>query len=297
MNNLLRSEWHKISRHSMLVLFTLGIYPVGQLVLLALQWFIYFVVPEAHETLSSQYFLKDALTPWVNLTALQGAFFRLLPLAFIATVFSSEYTSSTWKVILPGQRRWKILATKAVIAMVMIWLSLAAWSLLTVIGNGLPITLLGKSYFPDWSGPAVRDFFLKLWVENLLAGATLAFLVALSALAAVLTRATMPAVGAGVLFSLMESIAPMFLVLGNSLFGISGDKAGFLGLWQYLPSYSTLNVREWLINGQAYKLASFPGGENLPEMSLMASALIFAAWIVGCGVLALVTFQRQDITS
>lgn len=294
---LLRAEWHKVARHPRLVLFTLGIFPVGSGVLLLFQWAIYFAMVEARDRLGVQDFYRDALAPWANLTAVQGALFRLLPLAFIATVFASEYTAGTWKVILPGQRRWMVLTAKAIVAGGMVWLSLAAWALIAMVGNGLPLTWLGKPYFPDWASANTQAFLLELRVEMALAAAVLAFLVVVSAWVTVQTRSTMPAVGAGVFFSMLESSAPVLLLLGNGLFGVAKDTPGFLTAWQWMPSYSVLNIREWLVRAQSYRLMDFPGGEHLPAFSLALSLLVLAGWILGFGALALATFQRQDITA
>lgn len=294
MRELLLAEWRKINGNRMLVSFLVWIYPVGlgmfMVGLLAGALFS----PESTGTLamaatSSGQWTSDMLGIWATITSFPGnIFLRMLPLAFLATVFAGEYQGQTWKVILPWRRRAALLAAKFAVAIGLITLSFAVTSLIIGAGNAAVRSLLDLPYGPPLAGPAIAEFVSDYAREAVLAVASLLVLAGFAALASLGTRSVVGGLLAGFGLSVVE---PMSMVL-LAFLGNLTDNPALINMYQFTPSYAVENMRAQFTLGEAAKL---PFSEFTATPEAAVSALILLVWIVLLLGGSMWLFERQDI--
>lgn len=295
--SLLAAEWRKISKNYLLVSFTLWIIPVGLVVLFLTEVLMIAAVPSFRDNITARSFVNEALWPWRNLTAPQSALFRLMPLIFMAVVFTSEYTSGMWKNILPGHHRWAVLTAKAVVVSGLVWVAQLAASVVSIVAGGVISAMVGLPFFPEWTATKAWEFAGAYLNESFVVLLVILFLTWFSAMVGVYSRSGIPAVAAGLLLSGLESVIPVLLRVGNLAFGVPDGEMGLLPLYFYTPSFSFANLRSWWVDGAAFHLSPLLFSVELPDISFGFSSLVAAAWILGLAAVTLLLLQRQDITS
>lgn len=291
MINLLRAEWRKLSRHTTLVLFTLGVLPLGVGLLLGFQVVILLFNASSRASVAPHNWIDEASTVWGVLNSEFSVFGRVLPIAFMAVAFATEYQSGTWKTALPGNRREAVLLAKFIIITAMAWGSFVVMAGVAVAGFGVISALSGNDYGPQMMGQGWAEFMATFGRESLLGLYTLMFLCWIAALAAIYARSAIVVVVAGVLFSGLENVAASLLFI----VGRSFDRPEVMEWYKFTPAYNLLNLRSWLMAGLAYNLSPPLSLRTTPDA--LFSLVVLAAWLVGLTVLTLGLFQRQDITS
>ena len=111
-----------------------------------------------------------------------------------------------------------------------------------------------------------------------------------AAVAALSTRSILGALLIAFGFSVFEAVSlVMLLILGRVL-----DESALVNLYRFTPAYNIDNVRSWLVSNTA--LTDIQPGFSA-EPTLAFSLIVLGTWLIGLVGLALLVFERQDITS
>lgn len=291
MINLLRAEWRKLSKHTVLVMFTLGILPVGAGILLAFQAGAFAMDASLRTNITPHNWIEDASGVWGALNSQISVIGRVLPLAFMAVAFAGEYQSGTWKTTLPGQLRVLVLIAKFVVITAMVWVSLIVLAGVNVGGNALIAAIGGQAYGVGVDGQGLSEFWKAFGRESGLGLMTIILLCWVAALAAIFARSTLVATIAGLFFSALESTLIVLLYIAGRFF----NQPDLINLYKFTPSYNITNVQSWLANNVAANSPAPFAFTSAPDLNF--SLLVLAVWLIGLTALTLYLFQRQDITA
>ena len=294
MLNLLRAEWMKAIWNYRLTGFLVWILPVG----IGAFYAVMLV-----SSLASQRFAEgmlatgagqwtnDALGVWnLVVTFPFNVIGRMLPLAFMAVVFASEYQSGMWKNLVPRAHRAKLILSKLAVLSALIMLSFVFTSAVTVLGQWLGHRLVGTEYGPAFTSAVMWEFLRHYAQSAVLALASLLILAGGAALAAILTRSVLGGLLIGFGLSVVDSMSLVFLLLLSNLF----DQPNLINLYRFTPSYNLDNALAWFRSSAGYILPM--GNFNTPP-GLLFSLVLLLIWIAGFTGLSLWVFQRQDITA
>jgi ABC-2 type transport system permease protein len=294
MINLLRAEWKKIIWNYPLVGFLVWIYPVGVLGFYSVMlvggifsrgW------AEGMAATGSGKWTEDALGVWGLITDFPfNILGRMLPLAFMSTVFASEYQWGMWKNLIPRNRRAALILGKITVLIALIALALAATSFVTVGGQGLGRRLVGWEYGPAVTGSEVVTFITRYLQTAGLGILALIILAGIASLAAILTRSVLGGLLVGFGFSVLDSLSMYFLLLAGKIF----SAPGLINLYRYTPAYSVDNSQSWFRTGAPVLL---PVEKFSAAPGLAFSLTILLIWAAVLIALVLAVFQRQDIAS
>jgi len=294
MFSLLRAEWKKVAKNHLLTSFLIWILPVGFASLIV----IFTIMSYVSETMrgipsgfSTGLWTSDMLGIWAVVISFPGNLFgRMMPLAFMAVGFAGEYQWGTWKNILPRNRRPMLIASKLVILITIVMLSLVLTSLIVGVGWSVSHHIHNLPYGPAWSGEVLVDF-IKLYAQTMLIGLfSLMILGGFAALSAIVTRSILGGLLLGFFFSVIDAMSLGALLFLRNLLKVPK----LTNLYQYTPTYNMDNLRYWFIHGSANTIV-VPGFTTEP--SIGASFTILIIWVIGLVGLAILIFQRQDITS
>ncbi len=296
MHNLVRAEWRKALANYKLISFLVWIIPVGIfsffMVMIVLSLFSR-SIQAGLEFLGSGAWTTDSLDSWNMMVAFpSNLFLRLFPLAFMAVVFAGEYGWRTWKIVVPRAQRWQLILAKTVALVGLVLLSMFLTALISAVGPVAGFRLHGLAYGPEFTLQVLADFLLGTLRRAFVTVLTLTVLAGYASLAALLTRSVLGSLLAAFGVSILDNISlPLFRLVGILL-----DRPNLVNLYQYTPSYNLSNLLSWLVDGRA--IVDFA-----PELStsgispgLWISAGWLAFWIFGLLGVALVLFQRQDLT-
>ena len=294
MLGLLRAEWQKVIKNYMLTGFLVWIYPVGLAAFFIMAVFAGLVSKTARLAMvatSSGQWTTEMLGIWALVTSFPVNILpRLLPLAFMAVVFASEYQWGMWKNLIPRSRRVLLILVKFVILIVVVMMSLLLSSLIIGAGQSLSHQVAGVAYGPILTTEVLADFVRAYTREALLGMTSLILLAGYAAVAAVLTRSILGGLLAGFGFSILEPMSfAVLIMLGRVL-----DKPGIINLFQFTPSYNIDNMRSWLVSNMPFTQVET---NFTAEPSLAFSAIVLGAWVIGLIILAVSVFERQDIAS
>jgi ABC-type transport system involved in multi-copper enzyme maturation permease subunit len=294
MINLFRAEWKKVVGNYKLAGFLVWIYPVGFLgfyVVMLIGGVFSRAWAEGMVATGSGWWTEDALGVWGLITSFPfNTLGRMLPLAFMSTVFAYEYQWGTWKNLIPRNRRAYLILAKMAVLITLIALALVTTSLVTVAGQGLGRRLVGWEYGPAVTGSEIVSFLSHYLQAAFLGILVLIILAGIAALAAILTRSVLGGLLAGFGFSLLDSLSMYILLLAGKIFSLPG----LINVYRFTPAYSVDNSQSWFRTGAPI----LPPVENFPTApSLSISVLILIVWCVGLIGLAIWAFHRQDITS
>lgn len=291
MTDLLRAEWRKLAHHPRLVLFTLGVLPLGVGILAALQAAMLTVSAEARATAPAQDWITEASSMWALLNSDFSILGRLLPLAFMAVAFTTEYQSGTWKTILPGHPRAVVLLAKYLVITAMAWVAFLVLAGVAVAGAGVVAAVSGQAYGPSVAGQGWAAFGETFGRESLFGLYTLLFLSWVAALAASYAHTPLVVIVVGLIVSGLENVSlPLLLLLSRWL-----RQPAVIEWYQVTPAYNLLNLRSWLVADAAISLP--PPFTLAAAPSAWFSVVVLAVWLAALAGLTLWVFQRQDITA
>lgn len=293
--NLFLVEWKKSTGNRMLSIFTLWIYPIG---LLAFLVFVNLATAFTDDAVAL--FDLDTVQwtvmigPWFILTRFPYSIMLGIPMmAFLTVSFAGEYEWSTWKNIVPLNRRAVIIAGKTVTLMSAMLLSLFLTSVISLIGWGVASVIAGFEYGLPPTGSLLAEFAVQYLLEVALAAATLLVLSGFAALSTIVTRSMVGGLLASFMVWTLELLSGFFLQLLAFLF----DRPAISSLVQYMPSYSMGNIRSRILDGVAFIPTTMPGMSLTVEPSLGFSVVVLLVWIVGLLALNVYLFGRQDLAS
>lgn len=289
MLELFRAEWRKITGNRLATGLLILVFPVGAAAVLT------FTIVLA--LLSSDFRASVAANPpaWTDQfmfawNVVNSEIGRLLVLAFAAVLFAGEYQWGTWKNIVPRRSRVSLILVKFLAVSVFVLLSFTAMSLVTGIGAGIVVVIAGGQYGPPLTSDAVSSF-----VHSYLLQAATAFTSALiasgyTALAAILTRSIIASAIVGLVITFGELVILAALGLLSILLNIPSLTNGYL----LTPGYNLSNISQWGSEGIGYSIRMLAG--PIGPLSVAASLVVIAAWVVGLVALTSLAFRRQDIT-
>jgi ABC-2 type transport system permease protein len=294
MVNLIRAEWQKTVWNFWLTGFLVWAFPVGVLGfylvmliggLFSREW-MYGMLEVGAGTWTG-----DALGGWGMILAFPFTVLsRMMPLAFMAAVFAGEYASGMWKNLIPRNRRANLILAKVAVVIALMALAMTAMSAVTVAGQGIGRYLVGWEYGPALSGEELASFASSYAQTFLLGTLTMIILAAMAALAAILTRSVLGSLLVVFGFSTLDSLSMYLLMLLARIF----SAPDLVNLYRYTPQCNIDNARSWFSAGTAVPLP-FENFSRGPDLAFSFLMLVF--WAAGLTALALVLFERQDITS
>jgi hypothetical protein len=292
--NLLRAEWQKVIKNYTLTGFLVWLYPVG-LVAFYIIVVIGTLVSERIQQLiistGTGQWTTNMLGIWVLVTSFPVNIIpRMLPLAFMAVVFASEYQWGMWKNLIPRSRRIPLILAKFVTLILIEMISIILSSLVIGIGEVLIHRAVGVAYGPAMTLEVLGDFLSGYAREALLGMISLVILAGYAALAVLLTRSILGGLLAGLGLSVLEPMSFMFLVLIGRLL----NKPAIINLYQFTSTYNIQNMRSWLVGNLPFTNVE---ANFTVQPGLAFSSIVLVAWIIGLIILAISVFERQDIGS
>jgi ABC-type transport system involved in multi-copper enzyme maturation permease subunit len=292
--NLLRAEWKKTVWNYKLAGFLVWGYPVGAAGFYAVMLISGLIQRDWLEGMlvsSNPLWTENALSGWGILLAFPFTIFlRLMPLAFMASVFAGEYQAGMWKNLIPRNRRSFLILSKTAVVVGLLTAALAATSVILVAGTGAGRAWLGWEYGPALSGGVLGDFLVRYLQTALLGALSLTILAAMAALSAILTRSVLGSLLLAFLFSTVDSLSMFILMLLARIF----SAPGLVLLYRYTPQGNINNAQSWFQTGGPMPLP-FENFSSGPDLGF--SLAVLAAWAAGLIAVALIVFERQDITS
>ena len=227
---------------------------------------------------------------WGFINSFPGNVFgRLLPIAFMATIFAGEYQWGTWKNIVPRRSRYALIISKQIVLVTLIVLAFLLTSVVTVSIQTVRHLLAGLTYNPEISSLSLVEFFQVYLREAGFAITSLILMTAFAAIAAILTRSVLGSLLISFGLSILELVSGLLL----AFFGYLIKVPELVDAYRFMPSYSIENIRSWLVEETAY-MAPLP--EFTASPTLLFSTIILVFWIFGSSVLAIWLFNRQDIS-
>jgi ABC-type transport system involved in multi-copper enzyme maturation permease subunit len=220
---------------------------------------------------------------------------RLLLLGFTAVVFAGEYQWSTWKNVIPRNRRIPLILTKFLTLGVLVLVAFMLLSLVLVLGVGLMSLIVGSPYPPKVTGSVLADLAGDYVSQAGLAFTSTMIAAGYAALAAMVTRSILGGIIVGFVVTFVENLSAAVLALVAFFL----DWPGILQSYRVTPGYNLLNVGEWIANNKPLRL-SLPYNDVdrvVLSDSLMFSAVILALWVIGLIALTTYFFHKQDITA
>jgi ABC-type transport system involved in multi-copper enzyme maturation permease subunit len=289
----LRAEWIKVIRNYRFNAFLIWILPIGMLAFytfMILGALILNAPPEELVYGCGGTWTGNVYSIWSFLSGSEGSIFgRLLPIAFFAIVFAGEYQWSTWKNLIPLNRRMTLFLSKYIIGLLAMVSAILITAPISAGGQALLCKIGGASYGPALSIVVLKEFLAGLLQSSLIGILVLLMIMGFTFLSSVLTRSILGGFLGGFGLSMLEVFLLSILILLRNIF----DNPGIMDLYRYTPAYNLANLHKIF----------FDGGSLLEEMiglninnSLGRSLAVLAAWILIPAMLAAWKFTRQDIT-
>ena len=292
--SLLHAEWQKVIKNYSLTGFLVWLYPIGLAAFFTMMAFATLVserVQQGMISTSSGQWTTNMLGTWVLVTSFPANIFpRMLPLAFMAVVFASEYQWGMWKNLVPRSRRIPLILAKFVVLIFVVMISIILSSIMIGIGQVLSHRAAGVAYGPALTLEVLSDFLGGYVREAFLGMISLVILAGYAALAAILTRSILGGLLAGFGLSVLEPMSFTILVLIGRLL----DKPGIINLYRFTPTYNIENMRSWFVGNLPFTQVE---ANFTAEPSLAFSSIMLGAWIIGLITLVISVFERQDIVS
>ncbi|UZK66413.1 hypothetical protein [Sphingomonas sp. M1-B02] len=279
MRSAISAEWTKLLPHRgtwMLV----WLYPIGMLLLL--------LAALAARLGGAPGGPIDA-ADWIGETAMVWyvpavGFGRYLVAAYVALAFAGEYGWNTWKLIVPHQARWKLIAAKYAAVLGLLYCAWGAAAAIALVLQVVKSAMLGQAIPAGVTAGALFDGHFSLLVEGI---APLLLTAAYASLTAVLTRSTLAAFILSLVLITVDQLFGKIVVL-LSAYGVEWPSA----LYRLLPGYHLENFGRWLHEGVGLQIRLADG---VIAYSQTSSFLMLAAWIVGLAGLVFAVFRRQDL--
>jgi ABC-type transport system involved in multi-copper enzyme maturation permease subunit len=296
MRNLLKAEWKKTIHNHKTVSFLVWIIPVAVLAM----YIIGIPMAMLSESERQQGLLASlGSVNWIaDLTGIYNSVLvfptlimgRLFPLSFIGLTMAGEYQWDTWKATVPRTRRSTLLMSKIIMATTIFLISLALTSVINLAGGAIGRAALGMDYPPELNSANLSNLVTTYAVNFGLAALVLFFFSSFGAVVARFSRSVLMTFLGGFMFSLLDTMADVFLIFFGRLLNLPQIVNGYA----YSFSYNLTNLMSWLKDGNEtlVSLSGWVGGH-----SALYSIILLAVWVGGMFALALWLFQRQDLTS
>lgn len=278
MRNLIGAEWTKLLPHKGTWLLV-WIYPILFFVILAIATL---AESKSGKPPSATGWIHDTTMVWSIATISLGRYFIA---AYFALVFAGEYGWNTWKLVVPHASRWKLIGSKYLVAMGLLYLAWIATALISIVMNIVQTAMAGEAIPP---GVTVGTMFDAHFAGLLLGVAPLLLAATYASAAAVLTRSTLAA------FLISLVLITLDEIFGKLVMLLSGFGMTWLAVpYRILPGYHLDNLTSWMQGHGSYefKLA----GQVVIAYSETVSLIALTAWIGGLAALTLWVFRRQDI--
>lgn len=294
MFNLFRAEWEKITGNRWVIGCMIWVFPLAAIAFILFASIVLSLSTTARHQFAAetQLWTDQMVGVWSIPNNPLG---RLLLIGFTAVMFAGEYQWSTWKNIIPRNKRIALILMKFFTLGVLIVVAFVLMSLIMLVGTGFLVLITDGTYGPPVTNEVLSDFAGDYLFQAALAFTSTMIAAGYSALAAMLTRSILGGVLVGIGVALLENL----LIVGLVLIALFLDFPEVLQLYRFTPAYNLINVNEWIINDHASVL-EIPYNDAdrvVYSNSLEASLLILALWIIGLIGLTIVLFRRQDITA
>ncbi len=297
MISLLRAELLKATKHYRLISFLVWVYPVGLASFYLLGLPMTLLSAGARQSVLAGCpgnWTTDATGPWSLLISFPGSVLgKLLPLGFMAVMFAGEYEWKTWKNLIPLSRRRRLLLTKMGALVLIVACSFVILSVIPLIGQNLGCRLLGGADGPPFSFSALGEFTRNYLQQAMLGVVSLLIMACWAALGALLTRSILGALLVSFGASLLDPLMIGVLAIARDLLNLPR----LTDLYLLTTSYNLDNLRTWFASGRLLMGLTPDSSMFTSAPNAAGSLVILAAWITGLAALAVILFQRQDITS
>jgi ABC-type transport system involved in multi-copper enzyme maturation permease subunit len=298
---LFRAEWRKVTGNRWMMCCFVWIWPIAAIGVSLI--FLAFALTSEE---SRQGFADDpepwteaALFFWTIPNSIVG---RLLIIGLTAIMFGGEYQWGTWKNLMTRRRRVTLILTKFGTVGMFVIMAFGLTSILWVLGIGVVHWTAGAAY-PPALVDVPASYWLELCLQILVAFVSTLTLVAIAALAALLTRSSLGALVIGLGAALLDG----FIAATLFTFYLLTDIRLFPSLYRFSISYNVDNLLNYINYGGAVPVMNNVRIENnslLGDISLnpplagnppMISFLLLTAWMVTLVSLAVYTFNKQDL--
>lgn len=293
MSELLRSEWMKATRNTVLISFLVWVLPIGivaSFAIFTITGLFSETMRTAIEAFSSGSWTSDVLMIWSTVTTFPtNVLPRMIPLAFIAVGFAGEYQWGTWKNIIPRTRRISLILSKFIVLVSIIVITLLISSVLLGLVETIAHSVGELPYGPLWSAEVLKDFVPDYAEAFLIGLIAVAILGGYGAFAGIITRSILGALLLSFFFSVLDAMSFGGLLFLGSILG----KPNLINLYLFTPSYNIDNLRSWFDSGSAF----LPGPGFTASPGIWISLAILLAWIFVLVGSSILLFKKQDITS
>jgi ABC-type transport system involved in multi-copper enzyme maturation permease subunit len=296
MLNLYQAEWRKIFANIKLTSFLIWVYPIG-LAAFHIAMNLGSLVSETMMT-GVEYFgagdwTMDSLAVWELLISFPANLFgRMLPLAFMAVVIAGEYQWRTWKNIVPRTQRWKLLLVKMVAPVSLVMVAFILTALIAAMGPSIGHLIHDLPYGPALTADVLSQFILDTVKTGFIALLSLLNLAGYAAIVSILTRSILGGLLGSFGFAVLDATSLGLLLFLRNLFGLPQ----LINLYQLTPTYNLGNLHSWLFTGEAQRFVATGIAPLTTEPSFWLSLFVQMFWIIGLAGIALLIFQRQEIT-
>ncbi|MFW5691330.1 MAG: hypothetical protein ACOCXZ_02405 [Chloroflexota bacterium] len=289
---LFRAEWDKLAANRLIAVLFVWIFPLGTLVLSSLAIVIALLSEDYRQQL-----LLQGISPWDGALLytwgiVNSEVGRSVVVVFAAIVFTGEYQFGTWKQITTRQPRGLLIGVKWLTLIAYVLTAFITMSLIHAVASGILASIVGLD-FGTVTAARLNDFLLE-YMQRLGLGLALVLIATgYAAIAALISRTIVIAVGTGVILIIAEQVSIVFFALLEELLGIN-----LIWLYRLTPGFNLANLGTWAISDRP--LLPFQGGDlaaGFSPVGWAASATIVVIWVALLTGITSAHFRRQDLTT
>lgn len=215
----------------------------------------------------------------------QTTFGRYLVASFAVFCTASEYGWNTWKLIVPARARWQLIAAKIIAAFALLIAAFIAADIVMLASALLGAALVGPAIPAGVTAAGLISAHVGGFAAVL---APTLYTIVLATCLSVLTRSSLGALLLAVAFITIEGLFPAAVLFAHGYApGITATLA------EILPFHHLGNIKSWCQEGKALSLLLPP--ETVVERGLAHSLAIVGAWTAALALLAIKSFERQDL--
>ncbi|MCW3845613.1 ABC transporter permease [Sphingomonas sp. LB-2] len=278
MRNLISAEWTKMLPHKG-TWFLVWLYPVLFFVIFAIT---IMVASKGTKPETVAGWIEDTSVVWHIASISLG---RYLIAGYFAVVFAGEYGWNTWKLVVPHASRWKLLGSKYLVTLGLLYIAWIATALISVLMRYLGSAVSGEA-LPQ--GLTLGTILYEHGKLLLLGIAPLLITAGYATTAAISTRSTLATVIISIVLVTLDELLGK-IVQWLSSYGMEWPAIPY----RILPGYHLQNLASWMAEGAGFQAKLATG--TVIAYSETVSLLAIAGWVVGLAGLVLWVFRRQDI--
>ncbi len=296
MLQLFGAERRKMSGFRALIWFTIWIFPIASLGLIAILALALRGMGQDIREASGLLDLRwddQALTAWSIPGSGLGLF---LMVGFMGVAFAGEYQWGTWKNLVIRAPRYRLLLAKYFVILRYMILAMILTSIVVAVGTGVVTGTIGSNYKPAPTPEVLANFAGKYALSALLAAARTTIMASIVAIAAIVSRSLLGCLLAGIVIGFIESVAYYILAIMANWF----NAPWVLDVTRILPAYNVSNLSSWLLSNQPIRLPGlYVAGRFIsPAPNEVTTSLVLVlVWLIGLVGLSVWLFRRQDITT